>query len=237
MIFTRPASRRSPQCLLAYCSVGRCAALLFILLFTALAGISNRTLAHPLGNFTINHFTRIEIGSPQIRIRFVVDMAEISAFQELQKVDVDGDGLPSNEELNSYLERIAPQYADGLLLTVDGSRVPLETVAQKISLPPGAGGLPTLRIEYDFAGIFPDASGANASRRLHFENTNHSGRIGWHEIVVNSASGVSVFDSSAFGASVTDELKAYPEDMLAAPLNERVAELSFTSGALPVGAK
>lgn len=236
MIVTRPALRRSPMCLLARCAARRYAALLFIFLF-ALAGISSRGQAHPLGNFTINHFAGIEVDSPQIRIRFVVDMAEIAAFQELQKVDVDGDGRPSNEELNSYLDRIAPQYANGLLLMVDGSRIPLEAVAKKISLPPGAGGLPTLRVECDFAAALPSAGNVSTTRRLHFENTNHSERIGWHEVVVGSASGVSVFDGSAFGTSVTNELKAYPEDMIAAPLDERAAELSFTSGAPPAGAK
>ena len=33
-----------------------------------------------------------------------------------------------------------------------------------------------------------------------------------------------MFDSTAFGNGVTDELKAYPEDRLAAPLNERAVE-------------
>ena len=53
--------------------------------------------AHPLGNFTINHYARLEVGAERVQIRYVVDMAEISTLQELQKVDADGDGTPSRQ--------------------------------------------------------------------------------------------------------------------------------------------
>jgi hypothetical protein len=73
-------------------------------------------------------------------------------------------------------------------------------------------------------------------RRLNFADRNHEGRIGWHELVAASSPGISVFNSTAFGSALTDELKAYPQDMLAAPLDERAAELSWTRGAIPSGA-
>ena len=47
--------------------------------------------------------------------------------------------------------------------------------------------------------------------------------------------GIAIFDSSAFGSGLTDELKAYPTELLMAPLNERSAEWSFTLGAAPAG--
>ncbi len=98
------------------------------------------------------------------------------------------------------------------------------------------GGLATLRIECDFQSVVPPAQSAGATtRRLRFEDTNHRGRVGWHEVVLSSEAGMALFDSSAYGTGITDELKAYPEDMLAAPLNERVAEVSFTRGAIPAG--
>jgi MFS family permease len=48
--------------------------------------------------------------------------------------------------------------------------------------------------------------------------------------------GVRLFDGSAFANAVTDELKAYPQDLLSTPLDERRAELSFTRGPVPSGA-
>ncbi|HEY1404778.1 MAG TPA: hypothetical protein VGB05_11660, partial [Pyrinomonadaceae bacterium] len=106
-----------------------------------------------------------------------------------------------------------------------------------ISLPTGVGDLRTLRIVCDLTGVMPAASDtANQTRRLKLENTNYRERAGWREAVVVPAAGVSVFDSTAFGSALTDELKVYPEDLLAAPLDERVVELSFTNGATPANA-
>lgn len=204
-----------------------CAAFLSI----ALAG--GAALGHPLGNFTINHFSRIEIDGDRLRVRYVVDMAEISTLQELQQADTDGDGSPSSAELNAYLQRVAPQYAEQLRLTVDGARIPLSIVGQRIAAVPRDGGLLTLRIECDFAGEV--AAGAGGSRRLRFEDANHPDRIGWHEIVVAPTAGTSVFNSNAYSDSFTDELKAYPEDLMIAPLDERNAELSYIDGAAPAG--
>lgn len=199
------------------------------------AGYAEKAAAHPLGNFTVNHFARLSVEAKSVGVHYVVDMAEISTFQELQNVDVNGDGVNSGGELDAYLKRTTAMYANGLLLTVDGTRVPLTAVTQKISLPQGEGGLPLLRLECDYRAILP-ANDA-AVHTLLFEDTNHEGRVGWRELVVAQADGVKVFNSTAFGSAVTDELKAYPQDMLAAPLDERKAELSWTVGAMPAGAK
>lgn len=218
---------------LSSCQRRRITAVLFVLI--ALAAASGNVAAHPLGNFSVNHFARIETGSGRVRIHYVIDMAEIPTFQESQSIDTNTDGKLSGTELNVYLERVASQYADGLVLTVDNARLQLQATAKNISTGQGSGNLPTLRVECDFEGVMP-ATGSTMAR-LHFEDTNYGERLGWREIVVVPASGVAVFDSSAFGSSLTDELKAYPEDMLAAPLAERTADFSFSTGAMPTGAQ
>ena len=198
-------------------------------------GFGTAALAHPLGNFTINHFSRLEVTAGGVSVRYVVDMAEIPAFQALQEMDDDGDGVTSGAEFDAYAAREAAQYAAGIFITVEGVRVPLTTISKSVTTPEGAGGLRTLRVECEFAGAFPTAD-ASGARRLRFEDTNYGNRVGWRELVVVPAGGVAVFDSTAFGTALTDELKAYPEDTLAAPLNERTAELSFVQGVAPAGA-
>ena len=42
--------------------------------------------AHPLGNFTINRYSRVEIGAQDIGVRYVLDMAEIPTFQEMKAI-------------------------------------------------------------------------------------------------------------------------------------------------------
>jgi ABC-type nickel/cobalt efflux system permease component RcnA len=204
---------------------------LLVLLAT---GLTISSLAHPLGNFTINHFARIESGVDRARIRYVVDLAEIPAFQESQKADLDSDGNLTEAELNSYLDQVTPGHLAGLKLTVDGAPVDLRLAEKSVSRLPGAATLFTLRIVYDLTGEF--APGAVAPR-LRFENANLVDRAGWREIVVAPAPGVNVFDSAAYGGGVTDELRAYPEDLLMAPLDERMAEWSVTAGPLPANAK
>jgi ABC-type nickel/cobalt efflux system permease component RcnA len=190
--------------------------------------------AHPLGNFTINHFARVESGAGAAHIRYIVDLAEVPAFQESQKADLDGDGNLTEAELNAYLDRVTPDYLAGLKLTVNGAPVALRLTGKSAGKSPGAAGLFTLRIIYELTAEFVSAG---AAPRFRFENSNMSDRSGWREIVIAPASGVNVFDSTAYGGGVTDELRSYPEDLLMAPLNERVAEWSVTAGPLPAGAK
>ncbi len=109
--------------------------------------LAGNALAHPLGNFTVNHFARIEVGAGRVQVRYVVDMVEIPAFQELQRADANGDGATSGAEIDAHLARIAAQYAGGLLLDVDGERIQLDLLTKRITMPPGAGDLPTLRVE------------------------------------------------------------------------------------------
>ncbi|HVF44091.1 MAG TPA: sulfite exporter TauE/SafE family protein, partial [Pyrinomonadaceae bacterium] len=210
----------------------RAVALVSVLASLALCGVA--AVAHPLGNFTVNRFARVRVEAGGVRVRYVVDMAEIPAFQESQVMDANHDGVVSAEESAAYLERLAPRLAEGVLLACDGARVPLRLASKTISTPKGAGGLATLRVEFDFEGA--TAARAEGVRRMRFEDANYRERVGWREIVVEAAPGVTVFDSDAFGSGVTDELKTYPQDTLAAPPDERTAEFSWTRGAPPAGA-
>ncbi|MBA3632770.1 MAG: sulfite exporter TauE/SafE family protein [Acidobacteria bacterium] len=192
--------------------------------------------AHPLGNFSVNHYSRIEVEKSQVKLRAVLDLAEIPTFQESQKIDANKDGALSEEELNVYAENLTPNYIANLQLAVDGQAIALRPVAKNISLPTGSGNLPTLRIEWDLIGDLPNLD-ANAVHRLEFENKNNAERIGWNEIVAGSVGGINVFNSTAFGSGITDELKLYPSENLNAPLNERRAEFSFTSSILAADVK
>ncbi|MDT7687765.1 MAG: hypothetical protein QOE46_524 [Acidobacteriota bacterium] len=216
--------------------LSRRGAVTLLLTLTWLIACGVTAIAHPLGNFTVNRFARVRVEAEGVRVRYVIDMAEIPAFQESQVMDTNHDGSVSNAEASEYLERLAPSLAEGVVLMSDGARVPLRLVAKTVSMPKGAGGLATLRIECDFEGKANESASVEGTHRLRFEDTNYGERIGWREIVVEHAPGIAVFDSNAYGSAVTDELKAYPQDTLSAPLNERAAELSWTRGAAPSGA-
>jgi ABC-type nickel/cobalt efflux system permease component RcnA len=209
-----------------------------ILAILALLMAAGGAGAHPLGNFTINHFSRVEVGREHVKLRFVVDMAEISTIQQLGSAGVVNANNPTQAELDSFLSRAADEFKQGLALTIDGSPLELTCERMNISVLPGAGGLNTLRIDCDYRATLPKLEPAQAYRRLGFEDNNHVSRIGWHEIVIKPDVGITVFDSSAYGNAITDELKAYPQDAISAPLDERTAQLSFTTGSVaPAGTR
>ncbi|HXG82581.1 MAG TPA: sulfite exporter TauE/SafE family protein [Pyrinomonadaceae bacterium] len=192
--------------------------------------------AHPLGNFSINQYSRIEVESSQIKLRSVLDMAEIPTFQQSQIIDTDKNGSLSQEELDAYVEKITPGYVANLFLSVNGQTVRLRPTEKKVIVRDGDGNLPTLKITWGLTG---DLQGVQegAANRLRFENKNNAERIGWNEIVVARVGGVNVFDSTAYGSGITNELEAYPSELLNAPLSERTAEFSFTSAPLAAGQK
>jgi len=201
---------------------------LFILVSAFSAG------AHPLGNFSINQYSRLEVEKSRIKIRQVLDLAEIPTFQLQTEIDADKDGTLSAAELNLYAERITPEHLANLSLTVNNQPVEILAESKNIVLQTGAGNLPTLRIEWNLVSNITNLSDKNQVR---FENKNYIERIGWNEIVLNRVGNLNIFDSTVFGSGMTDELKAYPQESLAAPLAERTANFSFSTEDAPENSK
>jgi nickel/cobalt transporter (NicO) family protein len=119
--------------------------------------------AHPLGNFTINRFSRIEVSGPRVYVRYVLDLAEIPTFQA-GRIDA-----------RKYATRIARNAH----LAVDGRPAALIPVRTALAHPRGAGGLRTTRLEVVLAGPLLQGRVSVA-----YHDNNYRDRIGWKEIVV-----------------------------------------------------
>ncbi len=178
--------------------------------------------AHPLGNFTINRYSRIEPGVDQIQLRYVLDLAEIPTCQEMPRVDLDRDGRVSVSENTTYLVDKAEELGRGLRLTVNGEAILLDPVAHKLSFPPGQGGLSTMRLSLLLSGQLEGATGP-APQRLYYRDDNYSQRLGWKEIIVRPGGGVSLVDSTVPQQDRSDELRSYPKDLLDSPSNDTEA--------------
>ena len=59
-------------------------------------------LAHPLGNFTVNHYAGLHVTREKITIDYVMDLAEIPAFQEIELLDANGNRQPDSVEVQGY---------------------------------------------------------------------------------------------------------------------------------------
>ncbi len=197
-----------------------------VLAFAALsASAPGDAAAHPLGNFTVNRYSRIDLYSDAVRIHYVLDMAEIPAFEEIDAIDADGDGQQSIAESAQYLGDKTPELVENLALAVDGDEQPLTVLTQDITYPEGQGGLRTLRISLLLEAQTQDATS------VEFADTNYSDRIGWKEVIVNPAQGVVLSQSSVSTTDVSKELTAYPDDLLSSPLDVTSASLTFDASA------
>jgi ABC-type nickel/cobalt efflux system permease component RcnA len=145
--------------------------------------------AHPLGNFTVNRFARVEVSGHRLYVRYVLDLAEIPTYQARRQ------GVSAN----AYARRLA----QGLHVSLAGRPVSLLPVAHALAFPRGVGGLHTMRLEVILRGPAVDSA-----ERLALRDTNYADRIGWRELVVGAST-----------RSASDELRAYPKSLLQSPLD------------------
>ncbi|HEX6060661.1 MAG TPA: sulfite exporter TauE/SafE family protein [Candidatus Limnocylindria bacterium] len=149
--------------------------------------------AHPLGNFTVNHFTRVSVGAEAIAVHYVLDLAEIPTLQETQSGAVEG---------------IATRLADALSLSVDGVAVHPTLRSSTVERLAGQAGLATLRVTVDLA-----APAARDGARIEYRDATYPRRIGWHAVVFSG----SVRDATVGADDPTNELRSYPTDPAVAP--------------------
>ena len=192
-------------------------------------GGSGTASAHPLGNFTINHYDRIEVSETGIQVYRVLDMAEIPAFRERQQIDANGDGTVDGGEAEAYAAAKADDLRGNLRLRVNGDGAALSDVSHQITFPAGQGGLSLLRLTAVYRAALP-ADWRTKPPEIEFEDSNYADRLGWREIVVRNGAGTALLDSSAPAADVSHELTSYPTDALSSPLDVRSATFSFEPG-------
>ena len=174
-------------------------------------------LAHPLGNFTINHYSRVELVGNQPRVFYVLDLAEIPTFQEKQRIADD----------RTYLGRQVEKLSQNLKLTLDGRRLPLKMTDHSVQFLAGQGGLQTERLEVTLVGT---AAVPKGPHQASYSDDNFQGRLGWKEIVVQASGGAQLAGSNVPASSLSEELRKYPQDMLTSPLNVTEASFGFVPG-------
>jgi ABC-type nickel/cobalt efflux system permease component RcnA len=186
--------------------------------------------AHPLGNFTINHYAGIRIEPDRVLLDVVIDQAEIAAFQARQGFDTDGDGSVSDEEVEAGRVVACDELAPDLLLTADDTELALRTIEAGLSFPPGVGGLATMRLVCGFEAALAPPLGADPTP-IAFSDDSYPNRLGWREIVVRgSGARVAPGEGELRSESVSARLTAYPEELVALPLADQRVVLDAMAG-------
>ncbi|CAM3705737.1 nickel/cobalt transporter [Kibdelosporangium persicum] len=169
---------------------------------------SGTASAHPLGNFSVNHYHGLHLRPDRVDVRSVVDFAEIPTLQEKP-----GDAGRECRDL-----------AGSVRATVDSQRLALSVRRAQLEFPRGQADLSTSRLTCELTA----PAEIRGPVRLAFTDSYRPDRVGWHEI---TAVGTDVrVDSAVPARSVSDELRSYPEDLLSSPLDVRSVELMAEPG-------
>jgi ABC-type nickel/cobalt efflux system permease component RcnA len=189
-----------------------------------LVGLAATASAHPLGNYTVNRAVVVTVAPGGVTVTYLVDMAEIPAFNEIAAIDTDGDGLQSAAERDTYASATCGTAAANLQLTLDGRAVALtEAHPPALSFPEGAGQLHTLRLECHFAATVH----GNGGGTLAVADRTDDGHVGWHEVIIRADDGARITSADVPASSDSAFLTAYPADRLQTPPDIRQGSASF----------
>jgi nickel/cobalt transporter (NicO) family protein len=202
----------------------------FTIIFTVLISFVfvQAAFAHPLGNFTVNHYAGLQISPEMVTIDYVMDLAEIPAFQEIELLDSNGNGQPDAAETEGYHAVRCASLQPSLNLFLNQKAVPLSLGSSSIEFPAGVGGLPTMRLTCMFKAPVDVAADSFV---LSFQNNVFADRLGWQEIVV-IPDGVTV-QGEYSSTSSSNRLTNYPQDLLTSPLEQRQLDVEITSIGMP----
>ena len=182
--------------------------------------------AHPMGNFTISHYTAIRCEADAIVLRYRIDMAEIPTFQEISSLKL----APGQSVIAALLPDKVAELTAAQTLNLDGLPKTLTVISSDAALNPGAGGLSTLLITIDYRVPFDRTSERHT---VEYTDRNFPNQTGWREIIA-VADGGAVVESSVPTTDRSAQLTAYPTDALVVPPQITTARIIFQQPTAPV---
>lgn len=163
--------------------------------------------AHPMGNFSVSHYSRLLFHPDRLEILYVLDLAEIPTFELMKEWGIQpGDkgavARKSREQAAEWVSRLA--------VSIDGRRAAPSLKSATATISDGAGGMPVLRVSME-------AEVAAAGGELGYEDGNYPNRTGWKEIVIQRSAEVRLVSASAGDRDLSHGLTVYPADLAVAP--------------------
>jgi len=178
---------------------------------------SGAASAHPLGNFTVNHYDGLVAAPGELRVQHVEDLAEIPATQ----------AKPDLKKLGTteWARQRCAKAARDSEVTVDGRTVELTAHGSHVRVRPGQAGLDTLRVECGLTAPLPE----DKSVTLGFHSAATSAGPGWREITARGDR-MTLTGSDVPKKSLSGELTKYPEELLSSPADTTTASFRVRSG-------
>jgi nickel/cobalt transporter (NicO) family protein len=172
-----------------------------------------------MGNFSVNHYSRLHFRERGVDLTYVLDLAEIPTFELLGQWQID---WKDEALLNGKCKRQAQEWLGNLSILQGERRLPLHIISVSSRAVEGAGALPVLRIT--ITAETPLQSG-----EVRYRDGNYPGRAGWKEIVVDHSDAASIESSTQGSKDISNGLTNYPTYPSITPPQDLTARVVWTS--------
>jgi ABC-type nickel/cobalt efflux system permease component RcnA len=187
-----------------------------------LAAMALAAAAHPMGNFSVNHYARLHFRETGLELTYVLDLAEIPTFQLLGSWQVDS---KDRQSLDRKTRQQAAEWVANLPLLQGGRRIPWQVQSVTPHVTDGAGGMPVLRTVIM-------AQATLLGGKISYRDLNFPGRAGWKEIVIDHAEGAVLRSASHGAQDLSAALTYYPTDPSITPPQDLAASADWAPAAV-----
>lgn len=176
--------------------------------------------AHPMGNFSVSHYTRFEVTAHGVEMIYALDLAELPTFDLLRQWGLER--TSPRADLERKATEQARAWTGNLQIASGGSPVKPKFLKADLVIADGAGDLPIVRISSHLRlDVTPG--------KLEYEDGNFAERAGWKEIVIRAAKGVVLEHASQGPEDRSNALTQYPQDPAVAPPQDLRAAVEWTA--------
>jgi nickel/cobalt transporter (NicO) family protein len=174
--------------------------------------------AHPMGNFSVNHYSHLHFRERGMDLTYVLDLAEIPTFELLGQWQID---WKDEALLSGKCKLQAQDWLSNLAVLQGERRLPLRLISVSSKAVEGAGALPILRIT--ITAQTPLQPG-----EVIYSDGNYPGRAGWKEIGVDHSDAGTIESSSQSSKDISNGLTNYPTDPTITPPQDLTARVVWT---------
>jgi nickel/cobalt exporter len=153
-------------------------------LFACIITLSFGAWAHPLGNFSINQYWLVDLRGDDFDIYYVLDIAEIPSFREMDTLDSDLDEKMSPEEIEAYLTTTVPKLVEQMSFTYGGQALSLRLKRQALEVYEGTGGMPVFNILLDLSVDAWTWPSDGMPEKIQFRSSAHENAQGFREALL-----------------------------------------------------
>ena len=102
--------------------------------------------AHPLGNYSINQYLMLDLRGERPGIYYLLDLAEIPSFSELDLIDPNFDSEVSEQEVDNYLDDKVPELIECIQFNRAGEPVSVKVEDRRLALTEGSGAMIVINV-------------------------------------------------------------------------------------------